>query len=82
MQTYSHKSYYFPSTDLPDDLSLIIGFDELEEEGYEVVSIIGYGKGVKFILKKDWIMLQLLNRIKIYRFLISTELYCPIYLLA
>lgn len=52
MQMYSHKSYYFPSTDLPDDLSLMIGFDKLEREGYEVVSIIGHGRGVKFILKK------------------------------
>lgn len=52
MKTYSHKSYYFPSTDLPDDLSLMIGFDELEKDGYQVVSVLNHSRGVKFILKK------------------------------
>lgn len=52
MKKYIHRSYYFPSTDLPDDLSLMLGFDKLEAEGYETVSVILHKGGVKFILKK------------------------------
>lgn len=52
MKKYTHRSYYFPSPDLPDDLSLMLGFDKLEEEGYEIVSAVSNKGGVTFILKK------------------------------